>query len=725
MHIRYVLSTLRLLRSGSGYSRSLHTINTTHLDQGCVWPTRPKHEAATRFLSWHVKFKFISINPLLAYPDSFTIFASTSRGCSLLHALYSPHPPAVFSLFPSVEPRTRFLLNEHEPRRYLLGLWYVKFYYQCLPTTCFFVENCAPPAGTPGYVVAERLRATCGAYGSVTQFRAYLELSATQSSGPSQPSHSASADPSLNDHPCPSTSPKTLTLRSELQSSGVSLIDCPHNSRKNVADSMLACDLVCFALDNPAVPQIPYPSHIPTSPYSIPCTPFSAVTPPTMSFSKTTIVLISGDRDFAYPLAVLKARKYEVGLIVPPGGAHPALRAQASWVMNWKDVLEGTNSGQEGKCEPVTGATGASVDVQTNAPSTPGQGARRGSFASRRGSVSSPRRGSMSTSPTPAPPPPPIAIESIPNASISARRMTPAPDSLDLASVATVRGPSGSSITIPPPPEGSTSQLPASKASRKPSVRRAAKAASRPPSRTKTRGGPKSNKLERAEEVAKTAKSEQSRPQPIIVPVPLTASPVGAAGPSFAGMSPRVSCYSDHFLNAILTRIYLECTAPDSTSIFDESNDPSSTCSSPSLTASYPADQEPHSPRQVAYSTPAYSPTTDPARIYSPSSCPWGPDCSFDDQSYLRRAISGGFCVGYGTPRPCPYGQHVGSTIAAPRRNRIAPGHSYKPRSSRIGCSPQYPSFQYKHPHAGYARNATCVPAPQGLGATPASSRRH
>lgn len=34
-------------------------------------------------------------------------------------------------------------------------------------------------------------------------------------------------------------SPKSAILRSELQSSGVSLTDCPHNGRKDVADKMM------------------------------------------------------------------------------------------------------------------------------------------------------------------------------------------------------------------------------------------------------------------------------------------------------------------------------------------------------------------------------------------------------------------------------------------------------------------------------------------------------
>lgn len=34
-------------------------------------------------------------------------------------------------------------------------------------------------------------------------------------------------------------SPRSMSLRSELQASGVSLTDCPHNGRKDVADKMI------------------------------------------------------------------------------------------------------------------------------------------------------------------------------------------------------------------------------------------------------------------------------------------------------------------------------------------------------------------------------------------------------------------------------------------------------------------------------------------------------
>jgi hypothetical protein len=356
----------------------------------------------------------------------------------------------------------------------------------------------------------------------VTQFRAYLELS-------TPPTESNS------NGPCPPTSPKTLSLRSELQSSGVSLIDCPHNSRKNVADSMLACDLVCFALDNPTS-QIPYIN--PTSPY-IPNTPFSAICPPSISTPKTTIVLISGDRDFAYPLAVLKARKYEVGLIVPPGGVHPALRAQATWVVNWKDILE-ASCATDGRQDVTIGTTcrgrveNTSADSSITGLTPPSQGVRRPSHASRRGSISSSRRGSVSISPNSVPPPPHLATTV--GSSLVSHSFGP----LGLHD-----GVLNSFVSNTSLHEGlSTSQpISAPRPSRKSPLRRpTVKAGTRPPSRSKSRIGARSNRLERMEQEApQLVKLEQPRPQPLIAPVPLTASPIGSTGPSLAGMSPRVS----------------------------------------------------------------------------------------------------------------------------------------------------------------------------------------
>ncbi|KDR73458.1 hypothetical protein GALMADRAFT_72264 [Galerina marginata CBS 339.88] len=72
-------------------------------------------------------------------------------------------------------------------------------------------ENCPVPSNTSGYVVVDNIRSLVRPYGSVKSFKAYLDISEQI----------------------------PLTLRSELQSSGVSLVDCPHNGRKDVADKMI------------------------------------------------------------------------------------------------------------------------------------------------------------------------------------------------------------------------------------------------------------------------------------------------------------------------------------------------------------------------------------------------------------------------------------------------------------------------------------------------------
>lgn len=74
-------------------------------------------------------------------------------------------------------------------------------------------ENCSPSCNMTGYDIVNNIREIAHTYGSVTQFKAYLELS--------------------------EQSTKSTILRSELQSCGVSLTDCPHNGRKEVADKMM------------------------------------------------------------------------------------------------------------------------------------------------------------------------------------------------------------------------------------------------------------------------------------------------------------------------------------------------------------------------------------------------------------------------------------------------------------------------------------------------------
>ncbi|OSX64964.1 hypothetical protein POSPLADRAFT_1136398 [Postia placenta MAD-698-R-SB12] len=75
-------------------------------------------------------------------------------------------------------------------------------------------ENCTPPSASPGYDIIDNIRQIAHEYGSVKLFKAYLQISEQLSSNSNR-------------------------LRSELQSCGVSLTDCPHNGRKDVADKMM------------------------------------------------------------------------------------------------------------------------------------------------------------------------------------------------------------------------------------------------------------------------------------------------------------------------------------------------------------------------------------------------------------------------------------------------------------------------------------------------------
>ncbi|KAJ3991778.1 limkain-b1-type NYN domain-containing protein, partial [Lentinula boryana] len=142
-------------------------------------------------------------------------------------------------------------------------------------------ENCSVPSDLSGYDIVKQIRSLAHEFGSIKLLKAYTELSeqAIQSS-------------------------RFLILRSELQSSGVSITDCPHDNYKNVADQMIIVDMLAFAMDNLSSP------------------------------ASTTIMLISGDRDFAYALSTLRLRRYNV-VVVAPSNIHASLRAQSSSFFNW------------------------------------------------------------------------------------------------------------------------------------------------------------------------------------------------------------------------------------------------------------------------------------------------------------------------------------------------------------------------------------------------------
>ncbi len=174
------------------------------------------------------------------------------------------------------------------------------------------VDNCAPPTGSSGRSVALAVRTAIQGLnvGPIVSFKAYLELSSeTQAPNAAQ-----------------------VQLRSELQGCGVSLIDTPKSGRKDVADKMMITDLLAYAIDQPA---------------------------------PSTVVLISGDRDFAYPLGILRNRGYNVVLVTPPIGAVPILEASANVVMSWRQDVLGVQTNKDGKPYSSYSNAGPHTTVQT------------------------------------------------------------------------------------------------------------------------------------------------------------------------------------------------------------------------------------------------------------------------------------------------------------------------------------------------------------------------
>lgn len=74
---------------------------------------------------------------------------------------------------------------------------------------------------------------------------------------------------------------------------------------------MIIVDIMLFAMDNPPLPNS----------------------------STTTILLITGDRDFAYVLAVLRMRQYRV-ILISLDNANDALTQQCDALLLFRDVLQ-------------------------------------------------------------------------------------------------------------------------------------------------------------------------------------------------------------------------------------------------------------------------------------------------------------------------------------------------------------------------------------------------
>ncbi|KAF4603881.1 hypothetical protein EYR40_001054 [Pleurotus pulmonarius] len=146
-------------------------------------------------------------------------------------------------------------------------------------------ENCPASSNTSGYLLVNQIRELALMFGIIKIFKAYVECSEQL---------------------------RAQILRSELQSSGVSLTDCPHMGKKDVADKMMIVDMMIYAMDHPG---------------------------------PRTIIIISGDRDYAYAAALLRMRRFQVVVISTSGsGVSNGLAAQASACYDWTtDVLGKAN----------------------------------------------------------------------------------------------------------------------------------------------------------------------------------------------------------------------------------------------------------------------------------------------------------------------------------------------------------------------------------------------
>lgn len=138
-------------------------------------------------------------------------------------------------------------------------------------------ENCPVPSGMSGFTAVRMIRKAALRFGTIDHFEAYSYWSNNANS----------------------------LLKQELSVSGVKLRDCPHNGKKDVVDKTILIDMIFYAIDRPLT---------------------------------TTVLLISGDRDYSYAISTLHNRGYSVKLLAPAGCLHSNLPLLAD-VLDWHHVL--------------------------------------------------------------------------------------------------------------------------------------------------------------------------------------------------------------------------------------------------------------------------------------------------------------------------------------------------------------------------------------------------
>ncbi|KAF5324943.1 hypothetical protein D9611_004356 [Ephemerocybe angulata] len=141
-------------------------------------------------------------------------------------------------------------------------------------------DSCPAEAESSGFALVDRIRSFSLQFGAIKSFKAYLAVS---------------------DYNAAVSNGRALPLRSEMQSSGVSLTDVP--GRKDVADRMLIVDMLAYAFERPP--------------------------------STTTLILITAETAFAYCLSVLRMREYRVVLLTPEQMSTSSLIAQVPIWFAW------------------------------------------------------------------------------------------------------------------------------------------------------------------------------------------------------------------------------------------------------------------------------------------------------------------------------------------------------------------------------------------------------
>ncbi len=83
----------------------------------------------------------------------------------------------------------------------------------------------------------------------------------------------------------------------------------------------------------------------------------------------STVILISGDRDFAYAVSLLRLRKYKI-VVIAPSTLHNSLKTQATTAYEWpRSVLEFNNNGYDlGLPWAARGRVVHGSDMRTNLP---------------------------------------------------------------------------------------------------------------------------------------------------------------------------------------------------------------------------------------------------------------------------------------------------------------------------------------------------------------------